>query len=119
MKGGEEMGLEGRRAVVAPAVDISYDMDFMASKVLGRHWRELPDEQRSSWIETFRQLTINTYARRFESYSGQTFEVGGVDVASHGTAVVQTHIVSPGREPVEIRYRMRPVEDAGWQIVDI
>ncbi len=81
MKGGDGMGLEGRRAHVAPAVDAAYDVGFMASKALGRHWRGLEDEQRSAWIETFRQLTINTYASRFKSFSGQAFEV--VDVQIH------------------------------------
>ena len=119
MKGGDGMGLEGRRAYVAPAVDAAYDVGFMASKALGRHWRGLEDEQRSAWIETFRQLTINTYASRFKSFSGQAFEVGDVDTASRGTAVVNTRIVSPGLEPVEIRYRMRPVEEAGWRIIDV
>ena len=119
MQGGESLGLGGRRELVAPAVDGAYDLEFMASKALGRHWRNLAEEQRTAWVRTFRDLTVNTYARRFSSFSGQAFEVGEVSAASRGTAVVQTSIRSPGEEPVEIRYRMRPLEEGGWRIIDV
>ena len=119
MKGGDSLGFEGRRELVAPAVDAAYDLEFMASKVLGRHWRVLSEEQRTAWVETFRALTVNTYASRFKSFSGQALEVGEVAPASRGTAVVYTRIHSPGEEPVEIRYRMRPLDEAGWRIVDV
>ena len=119
MKGGDSLGLLGRRELVAPAVDAAYDLEFMASKALGRHWRGLGEEQRTRWVETFRELTVNTYATRFASFSGQALEVGEAAAASRGTAVVHTQILSPGKEPVEIRYRMRPLRGEGWRIVDI
>jgi phospholipid transport system substrate-binding protein len=119
MKGGETLAAEDRSSLIRDAVAEAYDIEFMASRALGRHWRELDDEKRAVWTETFRALTVHTYADRFNRFSGQSFDVGEVSAASRGTAVVRTHIVSPGNEPVEIRYRMRPLAEKGWRIVDI
>ncbi len=119
MKGGEALGVEGRTRLVRPAVDEAYDIAFMASKALGRHWRDLPEPQREDWLATFRRLTVHTYATRFERFSGQAFEVGEIAAASRGTAVVHTRILLPGEEPVEIRYRMRLRPGDGWRIVDV
>ncbi len=119
MEGGDSLGISGRREIIRPAVDAAYDIEFMGSKALGRHWSRLTDEQRAQWLSTFRALTINTYATRFERFSGQVFEVGEVASASRGTSVVYTRILSPGKEPAEIRYRMRPLGEAGWRIVDV
>lgn len=119
MQGGESLGISGRRELIRPAVDAAYDIGFMGSKALGRHWSRLTDEQRADWLATFRALTIHTYASRFERFSGQVFEVGDVAPASRGTSVVHTRILSPGKEPAEIRYRMRPLGEKDWRIVDV
>ena len=118
MQRAESLGLAGRRKRLAPVIDRTYDLAFMASKVLGRHWKTLSPEDQARWIELFRKMTVTTYAARFSSFSGEKLEVGKVSPASRGTAVVDTQIVPFEEEPVEIRYRMRETGD-GWRIIDV
>lgn len=114
----EDADLETRRATLAPAIDASFDIPFMGAKVLGRHWRQLDDASRARWLETFRDLTISTWASRFPPGSEIAFEVQHVEPAARGTAMVHTELVRVTEDPVEIHYRLRETE-AGWRIIDI
>jgi phospholipid transport system substrate-binding protein len=119
LKNADALGLEGRRAKIAPAVQSAYDVPFMAEKILGRHWATLSETDRARWTETFGNLTIATYAERMTGFTGQQFEVLKVEPAQRDTAVVYTHVVTPKEPPIAINYRMRPDGNGGWRIVDV
>lgn len=113
-----ELGFDGRYRVLEPVVTASYDVPFMAELILGRQWKGLTPEQRERWTETFARLTVSTYADRFDSYSGERFEIGEVEAASQGTSLVRTRLHRSDGDPVELDYRMRP--NAGeWRIIDV
>ena len=118
LKNADPLGLEGRRAKIAPAVEAGYDLPFMAEKILGRHWSTLDASDQQRWSETFGRLTVATYAERMTGFSGQVFEVLKVEPSSHETAVVYTQVVTPKEPPIAINYRMRPDGD-GWRIIDV
>jgi phospholipid transport system substrate-binding protein len=118
LRNADALGLEGRRARIAPAVAASYDLPFMAEKILGRHWRALGEADRARWTETFGSLTVATYAERMTGFTGQVFEVLKVEPSQRGTAVVYSQVVTPNEAPIAINYRMRPDGD-GWRIIDV
>ena len=119
MKAGESVSLEARRERLGPTIDAAYDVGFMAAKALGRYGRTLSSEQRAEWTHTFRDLTVNTYATRFAEFSGQEFAVDDVMPSARGTFLVLTRILSPGSEPVEIRYRVRADAEGVFRIIDV
>ena len=114
----DELGLEGRRAKIAPAVQSGYNVPFMAEKILGRHWASLSEADRTRWTDTFGNLTIATYAERMTGFTGQVFEVLKVEPSQRDTAVVYTQVVTPKEPPIAINYRMRQSDD-GWRIIDV
>jgi phospholipid transport system substrate-binding protein len=118
LKNADALGLEGRRAMIAPAVATTYDLPFMAEKILGRHWRTLGEADRARWTQTFGGLTVATYAERMTGYTGQVFEVLRVEPSQRGTAVVYSQVVTPNEDPIAINYRMRP-DGESWRIIDV
>jgi phospholipid transport system substrate-binding protein len=118
LKNADALGLEGRRVKIAPAVAAGYDLPFMAEKILGRHWRELPESDHARWTDAFGRLTVATYAERMTGFTGQSFEVLKVEPSQRGTAVVYTQVVTPKEAPIAINYRMRENGD-GWRIIDV
>jgi phospholipid transport system substrate-binding protein len=118
LKNADALGLEGRRAKIAPAVASGYDVHFMAEKILGRHWSTLSEADRARWTETFGSLTVATYAERMTGFTGQVFEVLKVEPSQRDTAVVYTQVVTPKEAPIAINYRMRQ-DGAGWRIIDV
>lgn len=118
LENADALGLEGRRAKIAPAVEAGYDLPFMAEKILGRHWRALAEADRARWTKTFGSLTVATYAEQMTGFTGQVFEVLKVEPSQRGTAVVYSQVLTPNEAPIAINYRMRP-DGESWRIIDV
>ncbi len=108
---------DGRFAKIEPAVRQAFDLEFMASKVLGRGWKGLTPEQQTEWLATFTRLTASNYAGRFVGEKGPSFETLGQEDGTHGTVVVRTQLVDPGKENVVLTYRLRETP-TGWKVID-
>ncbi len=118
MKHAEELGYQGRYDELAPVLERSFNLAYMARKAIGRHWNKLSEEDQRSLVKTFTTLTVANYAGRFEGYSGQDFQTLSEEPAIHDTRVVHTRLVQPGDENIQLDYRLRKSE-AGWQIIDV
>ncbi len=118
MKADSALDFEARRAQLAPVVGKTFDLPLMAAKVLGRHWRTLLPAEQKRWIAAFSGLTVKTYAEQFDEDTGLVFEVGAVQAAPGGTALVRTKLKRSHDAPVAIDYRLHP-EGASWRIMDI
>lgn len=109
---------EERAAKLGPVVDTAYDLDFMGRKSLGKSFDALSPEDQKRWLDSFHRFMIANYAGRFTSYSGQKFETLGEEPAAQDTVLVRTHIVDPGKETVDLAYRLRQ-QDGTWKIIDV
>ena len=118
MKADDTLSFEARRAQLAPVIGKTFDLPLMAAKVLGRHWRTLPLAEQKRWIAAFSGLTVKTYTEQFDEDSGLVFELGVVQAAPGGTALVRTKLKRAHDAPVAIDYRLHP-EGASWRIMDI
>jgi phospholipid transport system substrate-binding protein len=118
MRNADSLGYAGRYAQLRPAVVQTFDVPFMAEKVLGRRWGELSEQDREHWRETFANLLTATYAGRFVGFRGQTFLTLGDEPAARGTVLVKTRLDDPKGDDVAIDYRMRRA-DGSWRVVDV
>jgi phospholipid transport system substrate-binding protein len=96
-----------------------FDIRIMAREALGLNWRRATPEQQKRFMAAFRQLLINDYANEFRNYSNQTVEYlpehGGT---GRGYALVATHVISPGEQPVRVDYRLYRA-GSDWLIYDV
>jgi phospholipid transport system substrate-binding protein len=118
MKEAGKLDYAARYQKVEPAVAAAFDVDFMAEKSLGRHWKDLSPDEQTKWKDLFRRFMVANYAGRFDRYSGQTFESHGTEEGAYDTIMVQTTLVNPDDKNVDLNYRLRET-DAGWRVVDI
>lgn len=118
MKNADALGYKGRYAQLHPAVLRTFDIPFMAEKVVGKHWEGLSEAERAQWREMFADLLTATYAGRFVGYRGQTFTTLGEENAARDTVLVLTRLDDPKGDPVVINYRLSH-SDAGWRVVDV
>jgi phospholipid transport system substrate-binding protein len=117
MKNGPALGQSGRYAALAPAVNIVFDVPFMARLAVGPSWDTLSPAQQRQIVIAFGRYVSATYADRFDSYSGEELKVIG-DEPYEGGVIVETKIVKAGKEPVTINYMMRQHQGV-WQISDV
>ncbi|MEZ4334662.1 MAG: ABC transporter substrate-binding protein [Myxococcota bacterium] len=119
MKEAKTLGFEGRVEKLGPLMGRTFDLDFMASKTVGRHWSTLSPEDKQRWIETFTRFTTANYAGRFKGYSGEKFVTLGTEDAGHDTRLVRTRIEVPNDEPVELDYRVMQEKGGAWRVIDV
>lgn len=109
---------EERAAKLEPVIETAYDLDFMGRKSLGKSFDVLSPEDQKRWLELFHTFMVANYAGRFTSFSGQKFETLGEEPAAQDTVLVRTRLVDPGKENVDLAYRMRQ-QDGAWKVIDV
>ena len=118
MKQADKLGIRGRYDKLAPTVRSTFDLAAMTRIAVGPEWHSIPPEQQAALIDNFTQMTIATYANRFDSYSGERFEVDATAEPRNTGRVVHTKLFPSTGEPVTLNYLMRGSGD-GWSVVDV
>jgi phospholipid transport system substrate-binding protein len=118
MKQADSLGVRGRYDKLAPVIRATFDLPAMTRIAIGPDWSAIPSEQQTALVDAFSQMTIATYANRFNGYAGESFEVDP-EVQSRNTGrIVRTRLLRTKEEPVTLNYLMRGSGDA-WKIVDV
>lgn len=118
MKGGKTMACPARIDGLGTAIDKTFDLPFIAQKVLRRHWDEISETQRASFVSTFRDLVISTYAQNFAEYGGETFTTPVVAEGGGPYRSVKAMLKPPSGDSVTFEYQLHNGGD-GWRIVNI
>jgi len=118
MRNADELGYQGRYRMLEPVLRRSYDFGFMTRIAVGRSWADLSPDQQARLTALFAEMSIASYAARFNGYSGQSFEIVGEGPGPRNAVVVQTRLVRPGEAPIQLNYVMRESPD-GWRIIDV
>lgn len=119
MKKGHDLGYTGRYQSISPAVEKTHDLDTIARLVVGRHWKELDANQRSAFIETFKDLSISMYAGRFKDYGGEQFTIFSETSLKRGNRkLVTSHFVKSDGEKITFSYILHQVHDQ-WKIISV
>ena len=93
------------------------DINFVAKFVLGTHWREATEQQRSSYIAAYKPFILKNYANRLTRYSGQTYVLKQARSDADATVVTMEIKDSQG-QTINVDYRLVPT-GSQYKIVDI
>jgi len=119
MKDGEKLGYDGRFKFLEPVINQSHDMELIIKTILGAtYWSQLDNDQKKLIINTFRELSISTYAARFTQYEGEQFEVVEQRDLPHEQKLVRSQLTKSDGGTVNFDYVLHKTE-AGWRIVNI
>ncbi len=118
MQQAKALGLKGRYEKLDPAIHRAFNLPLMTRLSVGPDWQKLSPEEQKSLTAAFSDLSISTYAARFDGYSGERFDVDPTPAPTSGGVIVNTKLVQSSGEPVQLNYLMRD-GDAGWQILDV
>jgi phospholipid transport system substrate-binding protein len=118
MREGEKLGYRGRFELLAPVIDQTHDLDFIARTTLGANWTQLDAEQQRTFTDVFRKLSIGTYAGWFKNYDGEHFEFLEQQPMPRDQVLVRSRLVPLKSELVRFDYILRQGK-GGWRIVNI
>jgi phospholipid transport system substrate-binding protein len=118
MKQGPSLGARGRFHRLEPVVQDTFDLNLMTRFAVGPAWSGMSETDRQSLVRAFTRLTVASYAHNFDRFDGQRFDVSP-NVQTRGPdKIVQSHLSTQDRAPVELTYRMRQTGVA-WKVVDV
>ena len=110
-----------RRERLRQAVYQRFGFEEMARRSLGRHWRDLSDEQRQRFVALFSDLLERSYVGKIESAgTGSRVEYTRETIDDEGFASIQSVVTNPLDSQIEVEYRLLQ-RDASqpWEVYDI
>ena len=105
-----------RRAKIMGHVTKGFDFREMSQRVVGKEWKDLPQEKQDHFQALFTKLLENAYIGKFENYSGQEIQYTG-ERLKDDRAIVSTQIENNG-QLMPVDYIMTRKEDR-WMVYDI
>jgi len=118
MKQAQALGVQGRYDALAPVLAKTYDIASMSRVAVGQSWQTFRPEQQAAVTEAFARMMTATYAKRFDGFSGETFQIAEITDRPPSDKMVKTRIVQSSGKPVAINYLMRKTGPQ-WKIVDV
>ena len=118
MQNAAALGYAGRYRTLEPVLRQSFDFDFMTRLAIGRAWNGFSPSERVQVTDLFTQMSIASFAARFDGFSGERFEIKGQSAGPRGSVVVESAIIRPVDQPVGLNYVLREGE-GGWQVIDV
>lgn len=119
MQKGDKLGYHGRLELLTPVITRSHDIDTIIRSILGANWNKLDEEQQQKITETFRKLSIATYAERFNHYEGQRFEIIEQRSLPRDQVLVRSKFIQADSNPINFDYVLRQSKEEGWRIINI
>lgn len=84
------------------------DIDWMGQFVLGRAWQQATPEQRSRYLQAYRDYLLAHYTSNFTDYNGSNYKITSVEDKGNGEFSVNMQINTPGqKQDVLAGYRLR------------
>ena len=118
MKEAESLGIKGRYERLESPVKEAFHFRLMLKWTTGKFWKRATLDQRNRLLAAFTRMSVGNYAVRFDGYSGQRFVTLGERPVPRKMLLVETQIVSPGDDPVDLTYVMKNIENR-WRIGDV
>jgi phospholipid transport system substrate-binding protein len=118
MKNADKLGFKGRYEKLTPVLQSIYDLPLMARISVGPQWSSLTPDQQAKVVAAFSALSIATYASRFDGFGGEQFQITSEAPTTGGDDVVDTKMIRPNDDPVDLNYRLRKNGD-DWKVIDV
>lgn len=100
-------------------LDNSFDLNVIGRFALGKYWNSATPAQQNQYLDLFRKMVVEVYARRFGDYKGQKFEVKSARSIGKTDSIVSSQIIQVnGSEPITVDWRVRKTGDS-YKVVDV
>lgn len=108
---------EGRRAETRRAVDHLFDVDDMARRALGQHWKALVPRERGEFVGLFRAMLAQSLVTIVHQHTGD--HVASLDEEVAGSYARVRSRITPAQGPeITIEYRLSR-SGSRWTVYDI
>ncbi len=119
MKQGKALGINGRYAKLAPAVEAAFDLPTMTRFAVGPKWLTVSPADQAALVKAFSRMTVATYAKNFDDFNGERLVVDAKVQTRGPDKLVRSHIIPKDDKPTDLIFRMRQASDGKWKVIDV
>jgi phospholipid transport system substrate-binding protein len=99
-----------------PAMEKAFDLPAMTAIGVGPSFATMSEADKKALIEAFTRMTVASFAKNFDSYSGEKFPVEPASIARGSDKYVKSKMT--GSETHIFNYRLHQV-GGEWKITDL
>jgi phospholipid transport system substrate-binding protein len=94
---------------------------YAAFKVIGRNFKNTNKADRAEFVTVFKDYLVTSYAQVFTLYNNQEVRFAPAkDFSKEKVVAVKTTVVEPGRDPIDISFRVRKSKKTNeWKAYDM
>ena len=103
----KEMSIDEQKKELEMLFQKYVDIPIIARAVLGKSWREADTDQRTLFVNAFKNYVSNKYGRQFSEFKGTTLEVvKSRDTLTKAGVLVSTVVVVPGNTSLKVVWQV-------------
>ena len=103
----KEMSIDEQKKELEMLFQKYVDIPIIARAVLGKSWREANTDQRTLFVNAFKNYVSNKYGRQFSEFKGTTLEVvKSRDTLTKAGVLVSTVVVVPGNPSLKVVWQV-------------
>lgn len=118
MRRADALGLSGRFKYLKPVIEKSFAIPLITKISVGKYWKKLTAQQQRELIHDYLEWSTANYARQFDGFSGERFQLIPASNSDQQTVTVISQLIKPNGERIGFHYLLRRLEGQ-WQIIDI
>lgn len=118
MRRADALGLSGRFKYLKPVIEKSFAIPLITKISVGKYWKKLTAQQQRELIHDYLEWSTANYARQFDGFSGERFQLIPAANSDQQTVTVISQLIKPNGERIGFHYLLRRLEGQ-WQIIDI
>lgn len=97
----------------------SFDIPEIGKFVLSRYWRMASPEQQQEFLSLFEEITVLTWAKRFQDYNGESLESLSATKDGDKYWIVDSRILRDQGPQIPVQWRLKETDDGSFRVVDI
>ena len=105
-------------ATIGAEIDSIFDFKELSRRTLGKQWKKMSVEQRTEFVQLFRELLQGVYADRLLAYSDQKVLFEKEIMLKKGRAEVQSYLQTSDGKKIPLFYRLTD-KSGSWKVYDI
>ena len=103
----KEMSIDEQKKELEKLFQKYVDIPIIARAVLGKSWREANTDQRTLFVNAFKNYVSNKYGRQFSEFKGTTLKVvKSRDTLTKAGVLVSTVVVVPGNPSLKVVWQV-------------
>jgi phospholipid transport system substrate-binding protein len=110
--------LPERRRQMRDLLAVHFDFNEMSRSVLGSHWKTLPEDKRTQFVELFTAYVEYDFLNQIQAYRDLSFQFLKQITTAPGYAQVDTRVEQPGKDPATLNFSLKQ-EKPAWKVTDI